>query len=76
MKRDQFSTASKLLAQLSEQELWLGAAMTGAMEINFGGYSFTVVKSIQDELRAKVIEQLEGDIAKTQAALAELGVEL
>jgi hypothetical protein len=76
MKRDQFSAASKLLAQLGEQEVWLSAVKTGAIEINFGGYSFAVVKSIQDELRAKITTQLEGDIAKTQAALTELGVEL
>jgi hypothetical protein len=76
MKVSDLAIASKLLDKINERELWITAVRTGALEINFGGYAFTVAQATQDDLRQRILDQLLSEVEQLRAQAEALGVEL
>jgi hypothetical protein len=74
MKVSDLAIAAKLLEKINEREQWITAVRTGALEINFGGYSFTVAKSTQDELRQRILDQLLSEVEQLRMQAQALGV--
>lgn len=76
MKIDQVKKAATLIDRYNEQMKQLKAVESGAMELNFAGYTVVISKSVEDDLRGRVKVNVILDLEKTKSALEELGIEL
>lgn len=76
MKIADAKIVGELVIKRADKQLHIAAVRAKAMELSFGSYAFTVAKSIEDDLRSRVIAELQTELEQIETQLVTLGVEL
>ena len=76
MKINQVKEAAKLIEKYNEFSNQIKSVKSGPMELNFGGYTVTIAKSVETDLRDRIVSNLILELEKVKSQMEELGVEL
>jgi hypothetical protein len=76
MKINQVKEAAKLIEKYNEFSSQIKSVQSGPMELNFGGYTVTIAKSVEEDLRKRIVTNLILELEKVKSQMEEIGVEL
>lgn len=76
MKINQVKEAAKLIEKYNEFSAQIKSVQSGPMELNFGGYTVTIAKSVEEDLRKRIVTNLILELEKVKSQMEEIGVEL
>ncbi len=76
MKINQVKEAAKLIEKYNEFSSQIKSVQSGPMELNFGGYTVSIAKKVETDLRERIVANLIIELEKVKSQMEELGVEL